>query len=197
MWLDVIFPTYEMSPDVSFYELATSPLHFASETQFDSLPADLSREGPFKVLPGASVEGEVSMVLNSLPGCPYRMTSYDRAEIADVDLAYGLQRHHPHFLEYVGVPEFARLLTRPPEHWVRTMEWEEAVMAALQSQHDAGLIMSNLQVLGQFVTSLNRMSSEVLRLAFVQEVFPSVAVQAISPSPRVHRAAHYMAAMGS
>ena len=40
------------------------------------------------------------------------------------------------------------------------------------------------------------MSSEVMRLAFGQEMFPSVAVQAISPSPRVHRAAHYMAAMG-
>ena len=69
-------------------------------------------------------------------------------------------------------------------------------MDACQSQHDAGLIMSNLQVLGQFVTSLSRMSSEVKRLAFCQEVFPSVAVQAISASPRVHRAAHYMAAMG-
>ena len=53
--------------------------------------------------------------------------------------------------------------------------------------------MSNLQVLGQ---SLNRMSSEVLRLAFGQEGFPSIEVQAISSSPRVHCAAHYMAAMG-
>ena len=45
-----------------------------SDTQFpDSMPADLSREGPFEVLPGASVVGVVS-----LPGCPYRMTSYDR-----------------------------------------------------------------------------------------------------------------------
>ena len=52
--------------------------------------------------------------------------------------------------------------------------------AALQLQHDAGLILSNLQVLGQFVTSLNRMSSEVMRVAFEHE-------------PRV---AHYMAAMG-
>ena len=55
------------------------------------------------------------------------------------------------------------VLTRPPEHWVRTMEREEAMTAALQLQHDAGLIMSNLQVLGQFVTPLNRMSSEIFR----------------------------------
>ena len=40
------------------------------------------------------------------------MTSYDRAEVADVDPVYGLQLHHPRFLEYVGAPESARLLTR-------------------------------------------------------------------------------------
>ena len=62
------------------------------------MPADLSQEGPFDVLPGASVVGEVPMVMNSLPCCPYRMTSHDRAEIVDVDPAYGLQLH----LEYVG-----------------------------------------------------------------------------------------------
>ena len=69
-------------------------------------------------------------------------------------------------------------------------------MAALQLQHDTGLITSNLQVIGQFVTSLNRMSSEVMRLAFWKGVFPSDAVQAISLAPRVRRVAHYMAAIG-
>ena len=47
------------------------------------------------------------------------------------------------------------------------MNRKQAVSAALQLQHDAGLMMSNLQV---FVTSLNRMSSEVLRLAFGQDL---------------------------
>ena len=140
--------------------------------------------------------GDIPLISDGLPGCPYRMTSYDRAEVADVDPAYGLQLHHPRFLEYVGAPELARLLTRALGHWVRMMEQEEAVTAALQLQHDAGLITSSLQVLGQFVTSLNRMSSEVMRLAFGKEVFPSDAVQAVSPAPRVHRAAYYMTAMG-
>ena len=90
----------------------SSPTAF--DTQFDSVPADLSREGTFEVLAGASIEGEVPMVLNSLLGCPYRMTWYHGAEIADVDPVYGLQLHHPRFLEYVGAPESARLLTRPP-----------------------------------------------------------------------------------
>ena len=68
--------------------------------------------------------------------------------------------------------------------------------AALQLQHDAGLILSNLQILGQFVISLNRMSSEVMWVAFAHERFPTEDVQSVAPSHRVRRAAHYMAVMG-
>ena len=68
--------------------------------------------------------------------------------------------------------------------------------AALQLQHDAGLILSILHVLGQFVTSLNRMLSEVMRVAFDHEPFPTEAVQSVVTSHQVRRAAHYMAAMG-
>ena len=46
------------------------------------------------------------------------------------------------------------------------------------------------------MTSLNRMSSKVLRLALGPEVFPSEAVDVLSPVPRAPRAAHYMPAMG-
>ena len=101
------------------------------------------------------------------------MTSYDNADMTVVDPAYELQLHHTRFLEYVGVPESAHLLSRPPGYWLHHMDREQAVSAALQLQHDAGLMMSNLQVLEQFVTSLNRMSSEVMRLAFGQEQYPS------------------------
>ena len=68
--------------------------------------------------------------------------------------------------------------------------------AALQLQHDAGLILSNLQVLGQFVMSLNRMSSEMMRVAFDNEPFPTEAFQSVAPSYRVRRVADYMAPMG-
>ena len=54
------------------------------------------------------------------------------------------------------------------------MDREHAIAAALQLQRDAGLMTSNLQVLGQFATSLNRMSFEVLRLAIDPEIFPSI-----------------------
>ena len=152
----------------------------------------LLREGPFDAYCAPSDTGDHPLIADGLPGCPYRMTSYARADIADVDPVYGLQLHHPQFLEFIGAPELARLLTRALGHWERTMDREGAVAAALHLQwHDAGLMTSKLQVLGQFVTSLNRVLSEVLRLAF-----PSEAVDDISPVPRAHRAAHYMAAMG-
>ena len=105
-------------------------------------------------------------VLDSLPGCQYRMTSYDVADRPDLNPAYGLHLHDPRFLEYVGAPESARLLSRAPDYWLHHMSRDQTISAALQLQRDVGLIMSNLQVLGQFVTSLNRMSSEVRRLAF-------------------------------
>ena len=158
-----------------------------SGTSVEPTAGDLSREGPFDVYGTTSNMGDISPISDGLPGCPYQMTSYDRAEVVDKDLVYGLQIHHPRFLEYVGVLETARLLTRALGHWVRTMEREEAVTAALQLQHDAGLITGFRTI---------RMSSEVMRLAFGKEVFASEAVQAILSTPRVHCAAHYMSAMG-
>ena len=73
------------------------------------------------------------------------------------------------------------------------MDREDAVAAAFQLQHDAGVMTSNLQVLDQFVTSLNCVSSEILQLAAGLEVFPSAMMDVLSPVPR---AAHYMSAMG-
>ena len=46
---------------------------------------------------------------------------------------------------------------------------------------DAGLILSNVQVLQQFVTSFNRTSSEVMRVAFGREPFPADAMQQVLP----------------
>ena len=106
---------------------------------------------------------------------PYRFTSYTAPAVVDTDPTFGIQLHHPRFLEFIGAPESA---------------------AAVNLQRDAGLMSSNLQILCQFVTSLERMSSEVLNLAMGQVVFPSSEVAALSPAPRAARAAHYMAAMG-
>ena len=157
---------------------------------------DLSREGPFEVHQDSSRSGAAPRVLDSLQGCQYRMTSYDEDNnSSEFGPAYGIHLYDPRLLEYVGAPESARLLSHSPEYWLHHMGREKTLSAALQLQHDAGLILSNLQVLQQFVTSLNWMSSEVMRVAFDREPFPSETVLTVAPAHRVRRTAHYMTAM--
>ena len=77
------------------------------------------------------------------------MTSYDdRDNLDDLDPEYGIHLHDPRMMEYMGAPESARLLGRSPlEHMGR----DRAVAAALRLHHDASLIMTNVQVMSQFV----------------------------------------------
>ena len=123
-------------------------------------------------------------------GCPFRITSYD----LEID-GSGVQLHDPHLLEYVGAPESARLLSRSPEYWVQHMGRGKTLSAALQLQHDAGLILSNVQVLQQLVTALNGASANVMGAVRGRQPFPTHAMQHALPSCRVRRAAHYMTAM--
>ena len=73
---------------------------------------------------------------------------------------------------------------------------EKTLSAALQLQQDAGLILSNVQVLQQLVTALNGASSGVMRAVRGRQPYPTNAMQHAMSSYRVRRAAHYMAAMG-
>ena len=127
----------------------------------------------------------------------FRMTSYDdRDSRADLDPAYGIHLHDPRMMEYMGAPESARLLCRSPKYWLEHMGRDRAVAAALRLHNDASLIMTNVQVMAQFVTSLNRTASEVMRMVYDKEPFPTDAVQFVTPGRRVRLAAHYMAVMG-
>ena len=138
---------------------------------------DLSLEGPFDVYQDRPVSGASPRVLDGMQGCQYRMTSYDQDSGGpDFSPAYGIQLHDPRLLEYVGAPESARLLSRSPEYWLHHLGHEKRLGAALQLQHDAGLILSNVQVLQQFVTS---------RVAFGRAPFPADAMQQVVPSYRV------------
>ena len=116
--------------------------------------------------------------------------------MADIDPTFGVQLHHPRFLECIGAPESARLLGRSPAKWVQVMKCQDVLVAALELQRDAGLMASNLSALNQHVTSLHRMSTEVMQFVFGHGFFPSGAVDDAAPVPRVHRAATQMAAMG-
>ena len=158
---------------------------------------DLSLEGPFDVHQERPVSGASPRVLDGMRGCQYRMTSYDQDSGGpDFSPANGIQLHDPRLLEYVGAPESVRLLSRSPEYWLHHLGHEKTLGVALQLQHDAGFILSNVQVLQQFVTSLNRASSEVMRVAFGRAPFPADSMQQVVPSYRVRRVAHYMEAMG-
>ena len=99
-------------------------------------------------------------------------------------------------MEYMGAPESAQLLGRTPEYWLEHMGRERTVAVALRLHHDASLIMTNVQVMAQFVTGLNRTASEIMRVVYDKKTFPTDAIQYVTPVRRVRRAAHYMAVMG-
>ena len=82
---------------------------------------NIAREGPFDAYCSPMDTGNYPLPSTSLPGCPYRFTSYTAPPVADTDPAFGIQVHHPRILEFVGAPESARLLFRSPAYWIRRM----------------------------------------------------------------------------
>ena len=110
--------------------------------------------------------GDSPLVTTGLPGCPYRITSYTGPTVADTNTAFGMQLHHPQFLEFIEVRESARLLYHSPAFWVQRLGEEDALAAAVNLQRDAGLMLSNLQILSQCVTSMHRMSTETCGVPF-------------------------------
>ena len=158
---------------------------------------DLSREGPFDACDADHDPGQSPIVMDSMAGCQYRMTSYEeRMNVSDMDPSYGIHMHDPRVIEYMGAPESARLLGRTPEYWLEHMGRERTIQAALRLHHDASLIMTNIQIMSQLATSFSRAASEVMRTVHDREPFPTDAVDLATPGRRVRRAAHYMAAMG-
>ena len=131
------------------------------------------------------------MLATGLPACPYQFTSYSGQAFSDGNPAFGLQLHHPRFLEFVSALESARLLYHSPTFCVDQLGEEQAMAAAVNLQRDVGIMLSNLQVL-----SLHHMSSEMMVLGIGQMVFPTAEVANLSPAPRAARAAKYMTTMG-
>ena len=142
------------------------------------------------------VAEKARMTDSGIPGCPYRFLESDELPFIDGNPVYDLQLHHPRFLELVGAPESARLLDRAPLYWVEEMGKERAMVAAAILQRDAGVMLSNLQILSQFAMALNRMSFSMMALGLDRSEFPGAEVDALSPAPRARRAAPYISAMG-
>ena len=198
-------PIYNIPKDSSIgIDQSAVPTVFASGVSPDSVPwstsediiRDIVREGPFDVGATPMETADSPLINTSMPGCPYRMTSYTGPAMVDTDTRYGLQLHHPRFLEFIGAPESARLLNQSPSFWVDRLGQESAMAAAVNLQRDAGFMMSNLQILAQFVMSLHRMSAEMLSIGVDHVMFPVEEVDKLSVMPRAQRAAKYMTAMG-
>ena len=142
------------------------------------------------------VAGEDRLLETGLPGCPYRFLESGKLPFTDGNPAYGLQLHHPRFLELVGAPESARLPDCSPSFWEEHLGKEQAMAAAINLQRDVGVMLSNLQILSQFAMAMNRMSFSLMALGLARSLFPRVEVDDLAPAPRAVRAASYMSAMG-
>ena len=163
----------------------------------DPSPAVLSREGPFDAFTEPADTNDHPLISFQLTEYPCRMTTYREEDVALMDTAFGMQLHHLRFMEYIGAPESARLLGRPLAKWLQVMDRQDVLVAAMQLQRDAALMASNLTVLSQYVTSLHRMSTEVMQSVFGREFFPSQSIDDDVPVPRVHSFAFtQMADMG-
>ena len=173
-----------------------SPILPTGAVHADTGP-DLSMEGPFNAYDVVPDTGQSPVVMDSMTGCQYRMTSYEeRVTDSDMNPSYGIHMHAPRVIEYMDAPESACLMGRTPEYWLQHMGREHTIQAALRLHHDASLIMTNIQIMSQLATSFSRAASEVMRTIHDREPFPTEAVDLVTPGRQVRRAAHYMAAMG-
>ena len=91
----------------------------------------MSREGPFDVSASPMDTEDSALICAGLPGYPYRITSYTGTALSDAGETYGLQLHHPRFLEFIGAPESARLLNHSLSFWVDRLGEECAMTAAV------------------------------------------------------------------
>ena len=161
----------------------------------DPSPSVLSREGPFDVFTEPADTSDHHLISFGLTGCPYRMTSNREEDVTVMDTSFGMDLHHPRFLENIGAPESAWLLGRPLAEWLQVMDHQDVLVAAMQLQRDTGLMASNLTVLSQYVTSLRQISTKVMQSVFGRENFPFQPIDEAAPVPRVDRTFTQMAAM--
>ena len=153
-------------PSGSTFLLAPTVIQTVLASETSSLaPAGTSAAAPPIDL------GDGRLLETELPGCPYRFSESGGLPFSDENPAYGLQIHHPRFLEFVGAPESARLLDCSPTFWVDQLGKEQAMVAAINLQRDARVMLSNLQILSQFAMALHRMSFSMMAWALDSRCF--------------------------
>ena len=134
--------TSQTQPETSLFPQVHAPGPDVGLVSSGGTPdiTDRPREGPFDAHHDRQCSTTSPQLLQEIQGCLFCMTSYDvESDGPNFSPEHGVQLTNPQFLEYVGAPESARLMSRSPEYWVHHMGRENVLSAALQLQHDAGL----------------------------------------------------------
>ena len=112
----------------------------------------LAREDPFLA------EQSPEYIRSFGSQCAFRNTTYrDSGE-------YSLPMHHPRFIEWIGVPQSAKLLEIGGGRWLDNLSRDQAIIAAVHLQQDVGLMQTHLDVLDQYTLSLQGTPSRMIEL---------------------------------
>ena len=137
------FPGSESPLSLPVYAWPSGSAYLLEQTLLQTVLASGAssqpEEGTSAVAPPMHL-GDGRLLETGLPGYPYRFSESGEQPFWDGSPAYGLQLHHPRFLEFVGAPESARLLDCSPTFWVDQLGKEQAMAAAVNLQRDAGIM---------------------------------------------------------
>ena len=164
------------SSQVEGWSAGTSLMMFLGRARFDAYttPKDT---------------GNSPLVATGLLGCLYRITSYTGRQSLIRTRLLECNFIIPGFCSSSGRRSKPGFCTIPRRFgfnaWVGRMLWQLLLIynGTLVSCYQS----SNLQILSQFVTSMHRISTEIMSLGLGQVVFPSEEVAALSTTPRVFR----------
>ena len=122
--------TSQTQPETSLFPQVNAPGPDVGLVASGGTPdiTDRPREGPFDIHHDRQRSATSPQLLQETQGCLFRMTSYDvESDGPNFSPEHGVQLNDPRFLEYVGAPESARLMSRSPEYWVHHMGRENAL----------------------------------------------------------------------
>ena len=116
--------TNQIQPETSLFPQVNAPGPDVGLDPSGGTPdiTDHPREGPFDIHHDRQRAVTSPQLLQDTQGCLFRMASYDvESDGPNFSPEHGVQLPDPRFLEYVGAPESARLMSRRPVYWVHHM----------------------------------------------------------------------------
>ena len=135
--------------------------------------------------------GRQSLSVHWVLVATYRVSDYEEP-VGD----YGLPLNHPRFVEWIGVPQSAGLIELSGRQWVNKLSRDQAITAAVHLQRDVGLMQTNVDVLDQYVLSLQKAASRIIDNCLGPCLYPAAEIAMGALGPRVRRAAIQMEGMG-